>query len=195
MRPYTSTSPGSLATPGATRLSLFDVGGIHERSVSTVLAAILAASTRPATEILGHLSGAPLAVKVLASGERPMTDTEHYRLGVFDVASCRWRTSLLAAADGTVAAGVWLLWLPDRLPEAARQALDDGTEPAGRILGPLGMRRTDRRALATAGIEEITGAPAAVRSSAILEIGGRPVAIAEENITVDFCARLTRAAS
>jgi hypothetical protein len=195
MRSFTTNSPNALAPPGATRLALLLDVGIHERSVSTVLAAILAASTRPATEILGHLSGSPLSVKVLASGERLMTDAEQYRLGVFDVASCRWRTSLLVTADGTVAAGVWLLWLPDRLPESARQALDDGTEPAGRILGPLGMRRTDRRALATAGIEEITGAPAAVRSSAVLEIGGHPVAIAEENVTLQFAASLTRAAS
>jgi len=52
------------------------------------------------------------------------------------------------------------------------------------------MRRTDRRALATAGIEEITGAPAVVRSSAVLEVGGQGAGIAEENITLEFARAL-----
>ena len=164
--------------------------GIHERSVSAVLAAVLAAAARPATAVLGCLAGAPLSLKVVATGERVLTDAETYRLDAWDAATCRYRTGLLLTADGTVAAGTWLLWLPSRLPPDACRALDEGTEPAGRILGPLGMRRTDRRALATAGIEEITGAAAAVRSSAVLEVGGQGAGIAEENITLEFARAL-----
>jgi hypothetical protein len=158
--------------------------------VSTVLAALLAAAARPATDVLGCLAGAPLSLKVVASGQRALTDAEQYRLLAGGDEPCRYRTGLLLTADGTVAAGTWLLWLPGRLPAGARRALDDGTEPAGRILGPLGMRRTDRRALATAGIEEITGAPAVVRSSAVLEVGGQGAGIAEENITLEFARAL-----
>jgi len=164
--------------------------GIHTQSVGAVLAAIMAASTRPATEVLEHLSGRTLTVKVLSSGERPLTDEEYFRLSPGAITVCRYRTGLLRTEDGTVAAGVWLLWLPPRLPFDACRALDEGILPAGKILGPLGMRRADRRALATAGIEEITGADAAVRSTAVLMAGGVAVGIAEENITREFAESL-----
>ena len=164
--------------------------GITSHGVSNVLAAILAASSRPATEVLERLSGQPLAIRVLASGERPLADRERHRLGAEGIASCCYRTGLLVTADGTVAAGVFLLWLPCRLPFAACRELREGAQPAGRILGPLGMRREDRRALATTGIEEITGNDAAVRSSAVLVVGGQAVGMAEENVTMAFAASL-----
>lgn len=160
--------------------------GIRGQDAGAVLAAIMAASTRPATLVLGRLAGCTLSVRVLASGTRPLDDAERHRLAAADIAACRYRTALLITPDGTVAAGTHLAWLPGRLPPAACRALDDGAEPAGAILAPLGMTRADRRALATAGIEEITGAAAAVRSSAVLMVAGAAAAIAEENITREF---------
>ena len=163
---------------------------LHSPSVPSVLAAIMAASTRPATEVLERLSGHALSIKVAASGERPLADAERHRLNADGIVSCCYRTGLLVTGDGTVAAGTFLLWLPARLPYDACRALEKGDEPAGRILGPLGMRRADRRALATTGIEEITGNDAAVRSSAVLVVGGMAVGIAEENITMAFAEAL-----
>ena len=68
-----------------------------------------------------------------------------------------------------VAASVSLTWLPARLPWEACQALDEGREPAGVILArlPGGMRREDRRALATGFSDEVTGEPLATASSAV----------------------------
>jgi hypothetical protein len=123
--------------------SLLQLEGMHAQDVGTVLAAILAASSRPATRILEDLSGAPLHIKVLASGERPLTDREQYRLHAEGLLQCRYRHG-----------------------------------------------REDRRAMATTGIEEVTGADAAARSSAVLMVEGQAVAIAEEHITRQFAETL-----
>ncbi|MDQ2811529.1 MAG: hypothetical protein M3Z75_06525 [Actinomycetota bacterium] len=158
--------------------------------IAPVLAAVLAASARPLTQVLERLSGRELRITVLSSGERALTDSEHYRLGGAAITRCRYRGGLLVTSDGTVAASTSLLWLPARLPADACRALDDGTQPAGRILAPYGMHRADRRALATTGIEDVTGADAAVRSTAVLVVGGMAAAIAEETITRAFAQSL-----
>jgi len=168
---------------------LIDVG-IGSRDVGDFLASVLKNSSKPLTHILEHLSGAQLRIQVLSDGKRPLTDGERYRLDAAGIACCRWRHGLLVTPDGMVAAGVSLLWLPARLPAEACKALDAATLPAGTILAPLGMYRTDRRTLATWGIEEITGQDAAVRSSAVLAIGGHGVGIAEEHITRAFAQSL-----
>ncbi len=165
--------------------------GVHSRDVADVLAAVLRASTRPATEVLESLGSCALHIDVLATGERALTDHEQHRLSAAGIISCCYRTGLLRTGDGTVAAGTFLLWVPCRLGYDTCRALEKGEEPAGRILGPLGMRRADRRALATTGIEEITGDDAAVRSSAVLVVGGMAVGIAEENVTRAFAESLT----
>jgi hypothetical protein len=169
---------------------LLELEGVRAQDVGTILAAILQASRRPATEILQNLSGAALRIQVLSSGERQMTAAEQYRLSAGGIARCNWRNGLLRTQDGLVAASVSLLWLPARLPFGACTALDEGTEPAGVILGKLGMRREDRRAMATRGIEEVTGADAAARSSAVLMVAGQAVGIAEEHITRQFAESL-----
>ena len=91
-------------------------------------------------------------------------------------------------ADGELAAGVFLLWLPCRLDAGTCAALDAGTEPAGVILGrlPGGMRREQRRAGAAAVIDEITGEDASVMSRAVLVAGSQAVGIAEENFMAAF---------
>lgn len=164
--------------------------GINSRDVGTVLAALIAATPRPLTHVLQSLSGRELAIRVLAGGQRTLTPEEQHRLGAGAVTACSWRNGLLVTADGLVAAGVTLVWIPARLPWETCMALDRTEEPAGVILGRLGMRREDRRALATWGIEEVTGKDAATRSSAVLVVNNARVAIAEENITSEFAALL-----
>ena len=163
--------------------------GVCARDVATVLAAWMNASPKPLTALLEDLTHAPVRLQVLASGERPLTGPEQFRLAAGGLAACRWRHGLLLA-DGEVAASTSLLWLPARLPAAACLALDAGDEPAGRVLAPLGLRRTDRRAMATTGIEEVTGQDAAVMSSAVLTVGGVKAGIAEETITRRFAEAL-----
>ena len=170
---------------------LLELEGIHAQDVGIVLAALLAASRRPATEILQGLSGTTLRIKVLASGERPLTDREQYRLHAEGLRTCRYRNGLLVTQDGLTAASVSLAWLPARLPRDACRALDEGTEPAGIILGRLGMTREDRRAMPTSFDDEITGEPRATASSAVLVIDGQQVAIAEEFIMLRFAETLT----
>ena len=163
--------------------------GICARDVSTVLSAWMAATPKPLTAMLEDLTKTPVQVQVLASGERALTVPEQFRLGAGGLLTCRWRHALLLA-DGHVAASTSLLWLPARLPAEACRELDAGDVPAGKILRPLGMRRTDRRAMATTCIEEVTGQDAAVMSSAVLSVGKVPVGIAEECITKRFAAAL-----
>jgi hypothetical protein len=165
---------------------------VRPQDVGPVLAAVLAASSRPLTRILEDLSGTRLAIRVLDDGERALADAERFRLAADGITRCRWRAGLLVTADGTVAASTVLVWLPSRLPHAACQALDAACEPAGVILGRLGMRRTDRRAMATNGMEDVTGADAAVRSTAVLEVAGHPAGYADECITRQFAASLAR---
>jgi chorismate-pyruvate lyase len=166
--------------------------GIRSPGVAAILTAHLSTSPQPPlTVFLEGLLETAVSVSVLASGERPLTLREQARLGADGPVTCRWRNSLLYAGQTTVAASATLVWLPSRIPEEARQALDDGKVPAGKILEPFGMRRTDCRAMNTAGIEEVTGRDAAVQSTAVLAIfGGRRVAIAEEFILSSFAETL-----
>lgn len=169
---------------------LLELEGIHAQDVGTVLAAVLAASRRPATEILQKLSGATLHIDVLASGERPLTGREQYRLQA-GPRPCRYRNGLLVTPDGLVAASTSLVWLPERLRRDTCRELDEGTEPAGVILGRLGMTREDRRAMPTGFGDEITGEPRATASSAVLVVDGQRAAIAEEFVTMAFAETLT----
>jgi hypothetical protein len=162
--------------------------GICSRDVATVLAAWLNATPKPLTAVLEDLAGTEVRIQVLASGERVLTEAEQFRLGT-GLATCRWRNGLLIAGD-SVAASTSLLWLPDRLPAGACRELDDGLLPAGRILHRFGMRRTDRRAMATTGIDVAPGPGAAVLATAVLEVGGIPAGIAEERITREFTESL-----
>jgi hypothetical protein len=148
----------------------------------------LAGGHDPATLILDEMAGAPLRLQVAQTGTRPMTSHEQALLwsGPGD---CRWRSSLLYAGPA-VAASVFLVWLPGRLPETAAAALDEATEPAGRILAGHGMRRIYQRACLGGPPDPVTGLRVAVRSAAVLEVGGRLAGIAEERVTrlfLDSC--------
>ena len=175
--------PASLAT------------GVCGRDVSDVLAAVLRASACPLTIVLEDFSGSPLRLEVLRDGERHLNTAgaiqdECYRLDAPAATWCRWRQSLLVTTDGMVAASVWLIWLPDRLPAEARQGLEQAAEPAGKVLERFGMRRHDRRALATTQIDEVTGRDAAVLATAVCVVGGQKVAIAGECVLRDFAESL-----
>ncbi len=163
--------------------------GVCTRDVATVLAAWMNASPKPLTALLEDLTGTPVSIQVLASGERALTGREQFRLGAESLEACHWRHGLLIA-DGQVAASTSLLWIPARLPAQACRELDAGERPAGAILRPYGMKRTDRRAMATTGIEEVTGQDAAVMSSAVLTVGKVAAGIAEETITKRFAEAL-----
>jgi len=164
--------------------------GIRPQDAGDFLASVLKNTSKPLTRVLEYLSGEQLGIKVLADGERPLTDAESYRLDAGALHRCRWRHGLLVAADGTVAASVSLVWLPPRIPFSACRELDAGAEPAGLILGRLGMRREDRRAMATCLMEEITGQDSAVRSTATLVVDGVAVGIADETVTRAFAESL-----
>ena len=69
----------------------------HE--VGSVLAAVLAATSRPLTRVLEDLAGTKLAIRVLADGERPLRGPEAFRLGAAGIMRCRWRNGLLVTAE------------------------------------------------------------------------------------------------
>jgi chorismate-pyruvate lyase len=169
---------------------LLELEGIHARDIGTVLAPVLAASRRPATEILQRFSGTTLHIQVLASGERHLTDRERYRLHAEALLMCRYRNGLLVTDTGLVAASCSLVWLPARLPHDTCRELDEGTRPAGTILAPLGVRREDRLAMPTDRDDEITGEPRATASSAVLVVEGQRVAVAEEFVMLKFAEML-----
>jgi hypothetical protein len=167
--------------------------GIHSLTVAAELTAHLNTDPQPPlTVFLEGLLETTVTVQVLAAGERALTLKEQGRLDTGGPDSGRWRNSLLYAGD-TLAASVTLLWLPGRLPEEQCRALEAGVIPAGKILAPLGAHRVDCRAMNVTGmmIEEVTGQPAAVQSTAVLAVsGGSRVAIAEEFIPTSFAETL-----
>src|SRR5579875_3186998 len=147
--------------------------GIQPHVVSDMLASVLRDSDRPAVSILEDLSGRELRIEVLDHGHRLLSYAERLRLHAAGLSLGWWRTGLLRTADGAVAASTLLVWLPARV-----------------ILGRLGARREDRQAAAAAGLDEVTGQDAAVRSAAVLTVNRRPVAIAEECVTRRFAEGL-----
>ena len=162
--------------------------GIHSQDAAHMLATILQLSRRPVTLLLRDLAGVNLRITVIRTGDRGLSTAEAHLLDAPEGTPCRWRTGRLETADGELAAGVFLLWLPRRLPAAVCAALDAATEPAGTVLGrlPGGMWREQRRAVAVNVIDEITGEGASVMSRAVLVAGGQAVGLAEENFTGPF---------
>jgi hypothetical protein len=163
--------------------------GIHSQDAAHMLATILQLSRRPVTLLLRDLAGVELCLTgTTGPADRGLSRAEAHLVDAPEGAPCRWRTGRLETADGELAAGVFLLWLPSRLPEGTCADLDAGTEPAGVILGrlPGGMRREQRRAVAIDVIDETTGEDASVMSRAVLVAGGQAVGIAEENFMAAF---------
>ena len=164
--------------------------GIRPPDAPHVLATLIDRSPLPVTTLIQALADTDLRIRVTRTGERPLDVSEAHLLDAPLMTPCRWRTARLETTDGELVAGVCLLWLPSRLDAGTCKELDAGTEPAGVILGRLGMRRAQRRAVAVSVIDEITGEDASVMSRAVLAVGGRAVAIAEENFMAAFTESL-----
>jgi hypothetical protein len=126
------------------------------------------------------------------AGRRALDVGEASLLGAPAGKPCRWRAGRLETADGQLAAGVFLLWIPGWLPAEVGAALDAAREPAGAVLNgmPGGMHREDLRAVAADCLDEITGETRSVASKAVLVAGGRRVAYAEEFFTRAFVESL-----
>jgi hypothetical protein len=152
-----------------------------------MLATLLTVSTTPATLLLEELARTQIRIEVLGRADRELTATEHYRLDAGPITAGHYRTGLLRTANGMVAAETSLVILPQRIPPHARATLAGTNTPVGKILGPLGMQRLDRRARCRPGCLDTAGGDVAVQSSAVLALDGVKVAIATERITGQFC--------
>lgn len=165
-----------------------DTGTAHTAitadGAAVILAAILTASRRPLVHILQLATGQPvlrIQVKDHGGGDLTMPGNlaELDALDAPEGTPARWRTGRLVTETGLAAADVSLIWLPHRIPAAARALLDAGQRPAGHILGPLGVTRRWSRALARQG--------GGVESQAVLYLDGLPVALAAEDISPELC--------
>jgi hypothetical protein len=177
-----TSAASDLSSPGLAAI------GIRPQDAAHMLATILTLTPRPVTILLQDLAGVKLRITVTRTGEHGLTVAEADLLDAPEGTPCRWRTGRLETADGELAAGVSILWLPCRLDENTCAAMDAGAEPAGVILGrlPGGMRREQRRAVALNVIDETTGEDASLMSRAVLVAGGQAVGIAEENFMAAF---------
>lgn len=162
--------------------------GIRQRDKPHWLAGQLASGHRPLSLMFRDTFGIHLHPVPVRPGKGTLSDGQAALLAAPAGTRCRWRTSRLETADGQLAAGAFLLWLPGRLPAETNGALNAGLEAAGVILSrlPGGMHREYLRAVATDITDEITGESATVRSMAVLVAGGRPVGLAEENFVREF---------
>lgn len=177
----------ALKTPGLAAL------GIDSQDAAHVLATFIDRSPLPVTALIQGLADVKLTITVVCTGDRSLNVSEADLLDAPEGTPCRWRTARLHTADGILAAGVYLLWLPSRLDAETCAELDAAAEPAGVILAriPGGMRREQRRALAAPVTDKITGEDTSVMSRAVLIAGGQPVGIAKENFMTEFVEGLT----
>ena len=151
---------------------------------AVILAAILNVDPRPLVQVLELVTGQPVArfeVKDHGGGELVMPENvgELDALDTPEGTPARWRTGRLITGAGVTAADVSLIWVPHRLPAAARALMDQGEQAAGAILAPYGVTRHWPRARAMSG--------AGVKSQAVLYLDGLPVALAAEDITLELC--------
>jgi hypothetical protein len=169
---------------------------------AAAVVALLARGTGPATLLFEELAGEAVRIDLTGSGNRVLTLTECFELGVSPGAYGHQRNGILrTVGSGMVAAEVSSLVVPDRLPSSARRALgmpgpDDpapppSSIPLGRVLVDLGVRREPL------GARLVSGASAAssrilVESSARMWLGDVPVALASERVTTEFCQRSGR---
>jgi hypothetical protein len=172
---------------------LFNVGGVTSAAgVANLLATLLTVSEDPATLLLEGLAGDELHIEVLGRTDRELTAAEHYRLEAGPITTGHYRTGLLRTKGGVVAAETSLVILSQRLPPTACTDLAETRTPVGKILAPLGLQRLDRLALCPTGCLDSAGGDVAVKSSALLVIGGVRIGIATESITEAFCQLVVR---
>src|SRR5581483_6452925 len=123
-----------------------------DATAAAAVVALLARGTGPATLLFEELAGEPIRIDLTGTGNRLLTLTECFELGMSPGAYGHQRTGTLRTVrSGLVAAEVTSLVVPDRLPALARRALgmpgpDDPAPPAstiplGKVLADLGVRR------------------------------------------------------
>ena len=172
--------------------------GTTPGEIARIIAHKLACHPAPATSLLERFAGEALHVKTACAGERPARDGERRRLRAAPGETVHASDGELVTGHGVHVATVQLAVIPARLPPDIINHLG-GEVPFGTLAAPHGLRRRARAATAT-------GEDPAVRSTALLEVGGEPVGIAAEWISREFvehvagrlgeapymCARATR---
>jgi hypothetical protein len=164
------------------------LSGITPRESGFIMAEFLKAEPGPATELFQGLAQAELHIEVAPEDVGPykLTQKERYRLDA-DLYESAWRrVGCLVTPGGITVVNTTLIWMPYRLPWSIRARLRSSDEPCGTILGPLGLTRIDRRALA---IEDRDGS--VVTSSAVLDLNDTLVGIAEERVMWALCLMAT----
>ena len=173
--------------------------------------ALLARNTGPATLLFERLTGEEIRIELTGRGHRPLTAAERRDLhldlepGPGADGDGHERTGTLrAAGSGLVAAEVWSVVVPGRLPAAARTALGipgpgepappPTSLPLGKALAGFGVRREPlgARLVHDDGLgsgSSGSGGRVSVSSSARMWLAGVPVALAGERVTAALCAR------
>ena len=152
------------------------------------MAELLKAEPGPATALLEGLAQVSLHIEAAPGdvGPHKLTQKEWGRLSADPFETAWHRIGRLVTPAGATVAQTTVIWLPFRLPEDARVRLLHSDEPFGTILGPLGMTRIDRLALA---YEEDDGC--VVVSSAVLALPGGIIGMASERIMRELCLLAT----
>jgi len=142
------------------------------------VSAVLLRNSGPVTPLFARLAREDIAITVTSAAHRAVTEDEAVTLKAGPGARVYEREGAMTAGTLTVAA-TRLVLIPERLPGVAWGAIQAG-EPAGAVLGPYGMHRTDRKAF-------LSRPDATVDASAVLSLGDMPIGAAEEHVTTGFC--------
>ena len=179
--------PGTLLTEGTRTLG-----------TAKMLAAELETSPVSATRLLQKHTGKALRTDITDCGSALLTDEQQHRLGAPGRVHGCFRTGYLRYDVHGIAAAITFTWLPGRLTVEACQDLAKTNRPAGLILSKYGVQRIDRRALVITEHDPVDGdgeLDIAVKSSAVLVVGGLKAAIATERITRDFTSLIAERAA
>ena len=162
--------------------------------------ALLGRNSGPATIMLEELAGEPVRIELTSAADRELTDAECRGLHLAAGARGYLRTgTLCTVSTGMVAAEVYSVVVPGRLPASARRALGipGAGEPApppsdiplGKVLAGLGVRRESLGARLVPPGADVSGTRTAVESAARMWLADVPVALAGERLTEEFCQR------
>jgi hypothetical protein len=168
-------------------------------SAAASVAALLARGTGPATALFERLAEEQIRIELTGRADRLLTAAECLELWASPGTCGHQRTGALrTVGSGLVAAEVFSLVVPGRLPASALRALgipgpDDPAPPPsaiplGTVLADLGVHREP---LGAHMVRDSALAPSrvCVESSARMWLDGMPVALASERVTADFCQR------
>ena len=165
------------------------------------LVALLARNNGPATLLFEELAGEEIRIELTGRSDRPLTEAECRDLALGPGACAHERTGALRAVrSGLVAAEVFSLVVPARLPASARAVLGvpgpgepvppPSDVPLGKALAGLGVHREPLGARLVG-----DGGRVSVQSSARMWLADVPVALAGERVTAQLCERAARCGS